>query len=102
MTVKELIEILQELPKEAFVTFKVGEDNDEANRHAKVQLRSGDAMSFMQITRVDTHQLICNGECDDGGVFITLHDENYRFESFRKYEKEFDDITSGIDFCKGL
>ena len=102
MKVKELIEILQELPKEASVRFKVGETEDEANRHAKVQLRSGEAMQCLEMTRVDSEQLFCNGVCDLGVVFIFLHDDNYRFELFRKYEKEFDELTCGIDFRKGL
>ena len=100
MKVKELIEILQELPKEANVNFKVGDGEMDAYRHAKVQLWAGETLSLMAITEVQMHRYVYDepGPDDDIIVDISLHDCGYTYEGFIKMEKCFDEATKGVDF----
>lgn len=98
MKVEELIKILQELPKEASVNFQVGDGEEDAYRHAKVQLRAGDALAYMKITKVQLHRYIDDDLDDDMMVDIMLHDHCWTSEGFDMHIKEFDEIAKNIKF----
>ena len=98
MTVKELIEILQELPKEAIVNFQVGDGDMDASYHAKVQLRAGDALSFMKITQIQMHRYVDDDPDDDIIIDIMLHDHCWTADAFAKYIRGFDEVAKKIDF----
>ena len=97
MKVKELIEILQELPKEAKVNFQVGDGESDAYRHAKVQLRAGDALSYMRITQVEMHRYVDDDPGDDMMIDIMLHDHCWKSDAFDKFAKEYDDVAKKVD-----
>ena len=97
MKVKELIEILQELPKEASVSFQVGDGEEDAYRHAKVQLRAGDALAYMKITEVQLRRYV-DDDPDFMMVDIMLHDHCWASEGFDMHIKEFDEIAKNINF----
>lgn len=102
MTVKELIEILQELPKEASVNFKVGGGERDADRHAKVQLRSGEALCLLSIKELVYDQHYWDEVPEDGWINIILHDRNYSSAGVMKYVDEFDDLVRGIKLREDL
>ena len=91
MKVKELIEILQELPKEAKVNFQVGDGESDAYRHAKVQLRAGDGLSFLKITQIQMSRYLDDEPDDDIMIDIMLHDHCWTSDAFDKYVKEYDE-----------
>lgn len=97
MKVKEVIEILQELPKEASVNFQVGDGEKDAYRHAKVQLRAGDALAYMKITEVQLHRYV-DDDPDFMIVDIMLHDHCWASDAFNKFAKGFDEVVKDVDF----
>ena len=98
MKVKELIEILQELPKEASVNFQVGDGEKDAYKHAKVQLRAGDALAYMKITEVQLHRYVDDDPDDDMMVDIMLHDHYWTSDAFNKFAKGFDEVVKDVAF----
>ena len=102
MTVKELIEILQELTKEARVNFQVGDGEIDAYMHAKVQLKNGGALSFMKIEQVDMYRSLDDDLDDDIMVDIRLHDHAYTIDGFYKNVNRFDEIAKNIDLIAKL
>ena len=96
--VEELIEVLKELPKKAKVNFQVGDGERDANRHAKVQLRAADALSFMNITQIKMHRYFGDKPDDDMIVDIMLHDHCWTADAFNKYVRGFDEVAKDFDF----
>lgn len=102
MKVKELIEILQELPKEASINFRVGEGERTANDHAKAQLRTGEVLSLLRLQKVDYKQYIYSDNAEAGFINLVLYEMNYTPRDFLKYVNEFDELTDGIDIQEDL
>ena len=98
ITVEELIEVLKEMPKKAKVNFQVGDGEKDAYRHAKVQLRAGDALSFLNITQIQMHRYFDDEPDDDMMVDIMLHDHCWTTDAFTKYIRGFDEVAKDVDF----
>ena len=99
MTVQELIKVLEKLPAEVEVRFRVGNDLEDRDFYAKSQLRTAETLNFMGLSRIESLQEFVDGESDDdlSYVEISIAPTFQDYYQTKKYAAEFDAIVGDLE-----
>jgi len=92
MIVKELVEVLKEMPQDAILNFQIGDNKEYRNILAKAQLLEGESMYMMDVYEVQFCAHFEQGEDEPTRlVEVYVKESNCFGETLVKFAKEYDE-----------